>query len=133
MNFFKKLFLMMGFITLLGSLFGCQAQNAKFQSLSVDSFAQFIADTAVVRLDVRTASEYAAGHIEKALNIDVLKSSFKDNALKTLPKDKTIAVYCRSGHRSKRAASILSENGYKVVDLDGGFNGWNTAGKKIVK
>jgi rhodanese-related sulfurtransferase len=46
-----------------------------------------------------------------------------------LPKDKSVALYCRSGNRSKRAAKILAENGYDVVELATGYNGWVAAGK----
>lgn len=123
----------MGIFSLLGSLFGCQAQNAKFKSVTVDEFDKCIADTSVVRLDVRTAGEYAEGHIDSTLNIDVLQSDFKSKALSRLPKGKTIAVYCRSGKRSKRAADILTANGFTVIDLNNGFNGWTDAGKKVVK
>lgn len=35
-----------------------------------------------------------------------------------------IAVNCRSGKRSKKAAGILVKNGYKVIELDSGYNGW---------
>ena len=43
-----------------------------------------IADTDVVRLDVRTADEYAEGHIDNAINIDVLKNDFESKATATL-------------------------------------------------
>ncbi len=133
MNFIKQSLIIMGIITFIGSLFGCQAQNAKFQSLSVDEFEKCISDTSVVRLDVRTAGEYANGHIPNAVNIDVLQFNFKSKALAQLSKDKTIAVYCRSGKRSKRAAGILANNGFTVVDLNNGYIGWTEAGKKTTK
>ena len=83
--------------------------------------------------DVRTAEEYADGHIENTLNIDVLKDDFQEKALITLPKDKTIAVNCRSGKRSKNAAKILVKNGYKVIELDEGYNGWVSKGMPVTK
>lgn len=115
---------LMGLLTLFCSLIGCTAQSEEFKSLSVEEYAKAIEDTTIVRLDVRTAEEYADGHIEKALNIDVLKSDFEQKAVETLPKDKIIAVNCRSGKRSKNAARILVKNGFKVIELDAGFNGW---------
>jgi len=124
---------MMGLVTMLCSLFGCSSQAEGFKSLDVDQFEKVIADTNVVRLDVRTAEEFAEGHIDGALNIDVLKSDFKKKATKALPKGKTIAVNCRSGKRSKNAAAILSKCGYTVIELDSGYNGWVAAGKKVVK
>ena len=92
------------------------------------------ADSTAYLLDVRRASEYAEGHIPGTdYNIDVLEDNFKEEALKKLPKDKTVALYCRSGNRSKTAARILTENGYEVVELAKGFLGWYDAGKPIEK
>ena len=59
-----------------------------------------------------------------------LGDDFAEKAAK-LPSDKTIAIYCRSGNRSKTAARILVDKGYKVVELASGFNGWVAAGKEV--
>lgn len=114
----------MGIITMLCSLFGCSAQTEGFKSLTVKEYAKAIEDTAIVRLDVRTAEEFAEGHIAKTLNIDVLKNDFESKAVVMLPKNHIIAVNCRSGKRSKNAARILVKNGFKVIELDGGYNDW---------
>ena len=106
----------------LMNFLGCQA--ADFRSVNADRFAQVIEDTTVVRLDVRTASEYAQGHIPGALLIDVTQADFMHKAEQLLPKDKTIALYCRSGRRSKTAAAQLAKHGYQVVELNTGFNSW---------
>lgn len=115
---------LMGIITMLCSLFGCSAQTEGFKSLTVKEYAKAIEDTAIVRLDVRTAEEFAEGHITKTLNIDVLKNDFESKAVTMLPKNHIIAVNCRSGKRSKNAARILVKNGFKVIELDGGYNDW---------
>lgn len=122
--------LTMSILAMMCSLFGCTAQTADFKSVETGEFARLISDTAqaVVTLDVRTATEYAGGHIARAMNIDVLDDGFEDAATGKLPKNKTIAVYCRSGKRSKKAAAILSRNGYDVVELNSGYNGWTAAG-----
>ena len=106
----------------LMNFLGCQA--ADFRSVDADRFAQVIEDTTVVRLDVRTASEYSQGHIPGALLIDVTQADFMQKAEQLLPKDKTIALYCRSGRRSKTAAQLLSKQGYQVIELNTGFNSW---------
>ena len=127
----KKFFMILSAIYC--NLLGCTAQQQKFESLDADAFEQVIADTAVVRLDVRSVDEYASGHIAKAINIDVMKDDFRTKATSMLPKYKTIALYCRSGRRSKKAAGILVENGYKVIELSSGISGWINAQKEIVK
>ena len=110
----------------------CQGQHADFKSVSVDEFAQVIADTTVMLLDVRTADEHVAGYIEgTALHIDVLKSDFDSLAVSRIPAESTVALYCRSGNRSKRAASSLASKGYHVIELATGYNGWVQAGKPV--
>lgn len=124
----------MGILMMLCSLFGCSsAQTQGFKSLTVDEYAKAIEDTGIVRLDVRTAEEYADGHIANTINIDVLKDDFEKKAKATLPKDKVIAVNCRSGKRSKNAARILVKNGFKVIELDAGYNDWLAKGMPVTK
>lgn len=127
----KRLFftLIMGF-----SFWGLFGQTNKFKTVGVNEFSKFIADTTVMLIDVRTKAEHADGFIPGTdFNIDVLEDSYTETALKKLPKDKPVALYCRSGNRSKSAARILAENGYEVVELGTGFRGWVAAGKNTVK
>ena len=127
----RKFFMIISAV--LCNLLGCTAQQQNFESLNVEAFEKVISDTSVVRLDVRSIDEYASGHIAKAINIDVMKDDFTTKATSLLPKDKTIALYCRSGRRSKKAAGILVENGYKVIELNSGISGWINAQKDIVR
>lgn len=107
----------------------CQAQEG-FRSVDVAEFERAVADEGYVVLDVRTPEEHAEGHIQGTdFNIDVLSEGFTAEALAVLPKDRGVALYCRSGNRSKRAAQILAENGYTVVELTVGYKGWVAAGK----
>ena len=110
------------FLLCLMSFLGCKA--ADFRSVDADTFAQIIEDTTIIRLDVRTLNEYAQGHIPNALLIDVTQADFMQKAEQLLPKDKTIALYCRSGRRSKTAAQLLAKQGYQVIELSTGFNSW---------
>ena len=118
---------------ILAGLLSCQSSKPGFRSVSVDDFQHIITDSSVIRLDVRTAKEYDEGHIPNAVNIDVLQSDFLQKALSSLPRNRTIAVNCRSGKRSKKAAELLAKKGYKVVELDAGFNGWIEEGKEVTK
>ena len=79
----------------------------------------------VVVLDVRKADEHESGNIPgTTLNIDVLQDTFTEIALSKIPEGKTVALYCRSGNRSKKAAKILASKGYTVIELATGFKGW---------
>lgn len=103
-----------------------------YPTVSPEQFSKIIADKDVYLLDVRDKDEFAEAHIKNANNIDVLQPDFEAKAKEILPKDKTIAVYCRSGKRSKMAADILSRDGYKIVNLDGGITDWMDKGYPVV-
>ena len=105
----------------LCAIFGCTAKG--FVSVSAEEFAREIAQSGVQLVDVRTASEYAEGHIPSAVNMDVLSSDFAEKVA-TLDKERTVALYCRSGRRSKSAAEEAVKQGFKVVELDGGIISW---------
>lgn len=129
---FKMNQLVVGIFLFISSLFFCQ-QKGDFKSMDVEDFDILIQGEDIQRLDVRTLAEYSEGHIAKTININVMDDSFAAMADSLLQKEKPVAVYCRSGKRSKRAAAILSAKGYKVFDLDKGFNSWQEAGKEIEK
>ncbi len=80
-------------------------------------------------LDVRSADEYAAGHIEGSKNIDVENEAFESN-IEKLDKNQAIFVYCTAGERSAIAANILRKNGFIVFDLNGGYPDLIKAGMK---
>lgn len=120
-----------GFFLFFSFLFACQQPKGDFKSMNVEEFDSCIQNEEVQRLDVRTLAEYSEGHIMRAMNINVLDESFAAMADSLLQKEKPVALYCRTGKRSKKAAIILSEKGYKVVELDKGLNSWQEAGKEI--
>jgi len=73
-------------------------------------------------LDVREPSEVAQGYIAGAINIPL--GELPDH-LSELPKDRTLIVYCRSGHRSAKAVAFLRSQGFdKAESLTGGMNAW---------
>ena len=103
---------------------GCKGEGrAAFESVDQAQFALEIAKEGVQIVDVRTAAEYTEGHIAGAVNIDVNSAEF-DSAITKLDKSQTVALYCRSGRRSKVAAGKVAAAGYKVVELDGGILSW---------
>ena len=114
----------------LGLTTACAQQN--FENTDVQGFAELIADSNVVMLDVRTVEEYTEGHLDKAINIDQAKSDFVENVRAAIPTEKKIAIYCRSGRRSANAAGRLATEGYQCVNLKGGILAWKEAGKPIL-
>ena len=116
-------------LTVLGLTSACGQKN--YEDVDVNGFAELIADSSVVILDVRTAAEYAEGHIQGAVLIDQGQSDFMEKAKEALPTDTTIAVYCRSGRRSANAAGKLADVGYKCVNLKGGIMAWKDANMPV--
>jgi len=120
-NMIKKIVFVM---SLLFS-FLCCAQKPGFVSFTPAEFEKLIKeDTTIQLVDVRRPDEYAAGHLDRAVMIDVSDSSFVEKANLLLDPTKPVAVYCRSGRRSKNAAKKLVKEGYKVYELDTGYLGW---------
>ncbi|MBU3742017.1 MAG: rhodanese-like domain-containing protein [Candidatus Kapabacteria bacterium] len=96
------------------------------RDISVDETASMIrADTNVVLVDVRTADEYASGHLHNSRLMDYYKPGFH-RALQTLPRNKDVILYCRSGRRSAEAKHFLDSIGYtRVYNMAGGIIAWN--------
>jgi rhodanese-related sulfurtransferase len=109
------------------------AMIGTYANMGVDEFQTLIANPAVQLLDVRTRDEYDDGHIAGATLVDVNDTTFVDQAMAVLDPQRQVAVYCRSGRRSARAASLLTARGFKVTNLDGGVMAWQDAGKTLVK
>jgi hydroxyacylglutathione hydrolase len=69
-------------------------------------------------LDVRRASEFAAGNIAGALNIAHTRLLAK---LDQVPRDRELLVHCQGGVRSARACALLERHGCSVTNLAGGY------------
>ncbi len=96
-----------------------------YVELSAKQFGQLILSTPNIQLvDVRTEEEYRKSRLEHAVLIDINKPEFKQQAERTLSKDHPVAVYCRRGRRSAKAAAILAKAGYQVTSLKGGIEAW---------
>ena len=125
----KSLFILM--LSILGFM-GCTAQNGS----SIDSkeaYGLIKADSNIAILDVRTAKEFADGHVAEAVNIDVNQADFAQK-IDQLDRSKTYIVYCRSGRRSRKAVGIMAAKGFKnLYNVSDGFLGWNKNGLPFVK
>lgn len=118
---------LMSILSLL-SIFSCHGAYTDLKPADFAAKAQ-----EVVLLDVRTADEYAAGHLRGAANIDWFASSFMSQVEAAFPKGTPLAVYCRSGKRSAAAAAKLSKAGYSVYNMVGGYIAWTEAGLPITQ
>jgi len=100
--------------------------------VDAEVFASTIASESVTILDVRTPAEFAAGHIDGAVNIDIEDPNGFTAAIAALDGDTTYAVYCRSGNRSASATAYMLTQGFdSVLELDGGIISWDEAGLPI--
>ncbi len=120
-------------------LFSCKENNLAAQKTKVVEkittidFKSKIEHETVQLIDVRTPREYNEGHIANAKNVNFYDANFYTQ-MNTLNKDKPLYIYCRSGGRSGKAATKLSDAGFALVyDLKDGFAGWKTAGLPIEK
>ena len=108
-------------------------QPAGFKNLTVAEFAKMAADKQDIILDVRTAKEFAAGHIAGAINLDVMAPDFERKAA-ALDRNKTYLVHCATGVRSARACAKLTQLDFpKLYNLPGGFRAWVKAGEPVTK
>ncbi len=110
-------------ILALSIMMSCQSQT-DFKSVDIDEFKIEIVKDGVQLVDVRTVKEYSEGHIPGAMNIDVNAPDFEEK-IKVLDKKENVAIYCRSGRRSKMVANKLTAAGYKVIELNTGFLSWD--------
>ncbi len=74
-------------------------------------------------IDVRTPGEYAGGCLPDAVNVPVENiAEGRLGALASVSKDTPLQVYCRSGARSRAAASFLAAAGFGDVEDLGGLH-----------
>jgi rhodanese-related sulfurtransferase len=96
--------------------------SSNISTVGIEKFTEIIRQKDVLLIDVRTPKEYGEGHIYGAENIDVNASDFAERIKKIEGK---VAVYCRSGKRSMKAAEQLAAQGCTVYNLRGGMLAWS--------
>jgi hydroxyacylglutathione hydrolase len=88
-------------------------------------------DEDLIILDVRTLDEYNSGHIEGCKHV---YAGLIERHAHEIPRDRPVALICKSGTRSGFASSILLKLGYtKIYNVLGGMTSWGNAGYPIVK
>lgn len=100
---------------------GKQEKEVKIRIVGPKEFDEIAANEKGHVIDVRTAGEFDAGHVQGAENKDITNGAFQA-AMETMDKAETIMVYCKSGGRSSRARQMLEKSGFEnIVELDGGY------------
>ena len=104
---------------------GYAAENilkGDLEMVNYDEFWDFVKENDAVILDVRTSKEFSGGAIEGAININV--DDLRAN-LEKLDKNKMYVIYCQVGLRGYLANRIMRNNGFRAVNLNGGYNLWS--------
>jgi hydroxyacylglutathione hydrolase len=98
--------------------------------VTVAQMAEAIKTGQVPVIDVRGASEFAAGHLPHARNI--VLGRVLDH-LDEIPYDQPLLLQCLSGFRSSIAAGVLASRGWtRVMNLQGGYQAWAQAKQPVV-
>lgn len=107
--------------------------TAKYQSLDPYYFhLQYLKEEPALLIDVRQLFEFKGRRIKDAINISSSKEL--DDLVDTLSRNTSLFLYCTDGFRSKRAAELLYEKGFrKLYNLEGGIMAWKKDGFPVEK
>ncbi|WP_323703657.1 DsrE/DsrF/DrsH-like family protein [Mammaliicoccus sp. Dog046] len=103
--------------------------NKKYNDKHMNDFSKVELEHLAQRgqlIDVRTNEEYALGHIN-----DAKLHPVEEIETFNQPNDKTYYIYCKSGGRSAKASSYLSQQGYDIVNVDGGYTSFEEKNVEI--
>lgn len=118
---------------MFNSIFKTQ-RNAKQKMQSIDAKGlkqRLDAGENLLMIDVRSAEEYASGHISGSRLIPLFTIPLRHQEI---PQDAPIIMVCRSGARSSAAITQLQKLGFTdLTNLTGGVMGWQRAGFSIAK
>jgi len=121
--------LTLGTLAAVALISGCRTAAANETNPEVAGVASTLG---AIIIDVRTPEEFAAGHLDGALLIDIKDASF-DAKIAALDPNAEYMVYCRSGNRSAQAVTRMREAGIpKITDLGSLENASATTGVEIV-
>jgi len=120
-------------LLLLAIAFASPAQADEPATIEPQTLVERLAwgDQALVILDVRTAAEYAEGHVPGAQNIPHTELAARIAEL-SAAQSSDIVVYCRSGTRAAQALTVLEGAGFKrLFHLQGDYQRWAEAGRPV--
>ncbi len=98
--------------------------------VGAQDLAKKVKDGGVAVVDVRTVSEYRAGHIAGSLNVpmDEIESRLED-----IPAGKPVVMVCHSGQRSAMVRERLHGRLPEAICLEGGLTAWEKEGLPVVR
>lgn len=96
--------------------------------MSVDEVAELIAGGSVELIDVRRDYEWEGGRIAGSTHIELNDLS---RAADSIPRDRPVVFYCRTGNRSAMAAEAFRQAGYDAHNLAGGIAAWVESGREL--
>jgi rhodanese-related sulfurtransferase len=109
----------------------CSSSPSAVTTVDPQAFLQVASQPGTTVIDVRTPAEFAAGHLQGAINIDVESPTFVAG-IDALSKSGSYAVYCHSGRRSALASDQMSSAGFtSITNLQGGLADLQSAGGVI--
>jgi rhodanese-related sulfurtransferase len=100
--------------------------SSRTPEIDIDQLAARSGDSALV--DVREASEYAAGHVPGAVLVPMSRLALH---LGELDKTRPVYVVCASGNRSAAMTDLLVASGYDAHSVTGGTNAWARSGRPL--
>lgn len=106
---------------------GVAEETATETGVSAERAAELIESDALV-VDVRRPSEWEAGHISGASQIEMNDLT---SSADSVPRDRTVIFYCRSGGRSAMAAAAFRGAGWDAYHLEGGLAEWVERGHEL--
>ncbi len=124
---FMKIFLLASVIGVF--CFFKTQQSPTVKSISPATYQEQAKPTDAL-IDVRTAAEFKEGHVKQALNADFNGGQFAEQ-IKNWDKNKTYYLYCASGNRSGKAATLMSEAGFKHFFNLGAFKDLKAGGLPV--
>ena len=113
-------------MSFIRSIFRTKSNTSdRFELLETSDYKKAVLNKDVQLVDVRTPGEFRKGHLANAININYYAKINFVNSFEQFNKSRPLYLYCRSGHRSRKAAMKLIDMGFeKVYDLKGGLNNW---------
>ncbi|CAM4165148.1 rhodanese-like domain-containing protein [Pseudoalteromonas byunsanensis] len=117
-------------MTILLLIYSCQIiaqQSIAHNELLINQMS----DQAHIIVDVRSAEEFAQGHIKGAINIPFNQIEQHENLLEQY-KSSQLVVYCRSGRRAGIFIESLAPKGFNLLHLEGDMNAWLKANLPVI-